>query len=192
MPFGCGSKNSKLEKNEKEELIHLLKKTETRVEFFKKLHEVSQYNYTLSRTKTKQIFDILKDIIEKEKKYQDKFYSIEFLYMFLKKYEKSRERFASSSLMQIILDSLKVEIKQMREYIDEDKIKLWRERYVIVCIELMIFLIHYNKQMFSKYSDFMNTYNVDVDREPFYSKITYPLILDIKTDAGKIIRRPIN
>lgn len=188
----CGSKDTKLEKTEREEILYLLKKTETRIEFYKKLHDLSQHNFSLSRTKTKQIFDILREIIEKEKKYQDKFYSVVLLFMFLKKYEKSRERFASNPLMSVLLDSLRVEMAEAAEFLDVDKIKLWKERYVIICIELMCMLVVYNKQLFHKYADFLTTHRIDVHREPFYTKITYPLIVDIKTDAGALTRRPID
>lgn len=192
MAIWCGSKDSKLEKTEREDIMYLLKKTETRIEFYKKLHELSQHNFSPSRAKTKQIFDILREIIEKEKKYQDKFYSVTFLHMFLKKYEKARERFSGNALMSIILDSLKTDAEQIDEFLEVDKIKLWKERYVIICIELMCMLVNFNKSMFNKYADFLANNRIDVQREPFFSKITYPLILDIKTDAGELIRRSID
>lgn len=192
MVICCGSKDSKLDKIEREDIIHLLKKTETRVEFYSKLQELSQYNYSMTRTKTNQILEILKDIILKEKKYQDKFYSIAYLHMILKKYEKARERFASNPLMYIILDSLRQESQSMREYLNVDKIKLWKERYVIICIELMCSTIKEDKNAFYKFGDFLINNNISVNREPFYTKITYPLILDVRTDAGKLIRRKVS
>ena len=188
----CGPKDTKLEKHEREELIYLLKKTETRIEFYKKLHELSQYNYSLSRTKTRQIFDILRDIIVKEKKYQDKFYSLVFLNMMLKKYEKARERLSNNVLMIVILDSLRVETENLDEFLDTDKIKLWKERYVITCIEIMCFLVQYNKAMFHKYNEFLLNNSISANREPFYTKITYPLIIDVKTEAGELIRGSAN
>ena len=186
----CGTSGSKLEKHERDELIYLLKKTETRLEFYKKLHELSQYNYTLNRTKTRQIFDILRDIIVKEKKYQDKFYCVVFLNMLLRKYEKARERFASSMLMSVVLDSLRTETDNVKALLEMDKIKLWKERYLIVCVELACFLVQYNRPMFQRYNEFLVNNGIDVNREPFYSKITHPLIVDIKTDAGGLTREP--
>lgn len=180
----CGSNDSKLEKAEKEELFYLLKKTETRTEFFKKLHDLSQYNYSLSKTKTRQIFEILKETITHEKKYQDKFHCLIFLSMIFKKYEKARERFAADPLMLIVLDSIRQETAVLHEYLNVDKIKLWKERYIITCIEIMCFLVQYNKSLFQKYSDFLASCRVDISKEPFYTKITFPLITDVKTNAG--------
>lgn len=188
MGAGCGKNEAKLEKPERDKLLYLIKQTETRKEFFARLKDMQQYNYNLSNTKIKQIFELLRKLLENEKKNQEKFYAVMFLFAFLKKYKRAREKFATNPLGDVILEDLEKIADKLPQYINSDKIRNWQERYAIVCVELLVYLVNCNKNMFFKFNEFLQRHKLGTENVMFYGAINHDLLDDVAKDAGGLTR----
>lgn len=184
----CSNNEDKLLKQERDAIVYLLTDTETRLEFFEKLHELSQYNYRMNKTKIKQIFNLLRTVINNKDKYQDRFYSILFLYNLLRKYKKAESQFVHSQLREDIEITVDGKLRDLALTINIDSVKNWKERYQISVIELMTHLLKVNGARYNSFAKILNKYNISEDRQPFYTKLEFGMINNIIKEAGKLIR----
>lgn len=184
----CSNNKDKLLKQERDAIVYLLTDTETRLEFFEKLHELSQYNYRMNKTKIKQIFNLLRTVINNKDKYQDRFYSILFLYNLLRKYKKAESQFVHSQLREDIEITVDGKLRDLALTINIDSVKNWKERYQISVIELMTHLLKVNGARYNSFAKILNKYNISEDRQPFYTKLEFGMINNIIKEAGKLIR----
>lgn len=184
----CSNKEDKLLKQERDAIIYLLTDTETRLEFFEKLNELSQYNYSMNKLKIKQIFNLLRTVINNKDKYQDRFYCILFLFNLLRKYKKAESQFVHSQLREDIEMSVDGKLKDLALTINIDSVKNWKERYQISVIELMIHLLKVNGARYNSFAKILKKYNISEDKQPFYTKLEFGMMSNIIKEAGKLIR----
>lgn len=184
----CSSSSPSLKNSEVEELTALLTRSDSSIEFNKHMDALQQYDHPLTKSRTTHILKILYDVIVGEKKFKHKFFALAFTSTMVKRHESFRNGFARSALVKVVLKHLKDESIHINDYLTEERVKLWRERYFSIAVELLAQLVHQKVRNSKKYATFFKSLGINIDSATFYMSLDSRAISEIKSRIGILTR----
>lgn len=182
----CGSNQKGLLKSQKDTIKKTLK-MKTRLEFFKSMEKLSENKIEMNKTRTREVFEIIKKSLILENSFKEKFFSIIFLYNFLERNKKWKSLLVNNQILQILKKDLKIYLKIRKEKkFSKKKDITWEERYYKVNLEFLYYLTP--DKHFSSIASFLKQNNI-TKVTPVYLFLNFNQLKSSKDEVGKIKRK---
>lgn len=183
-----GHTRTKRKISEIEELTILFKKTDTSIDFYRQLDRVYQYNDSLTSYRTISILHLVCDVLEKDNSFRNKFFALSFVGMLFAKYQHAKKQLDTTSLILVLMDQLRLEISNVKDYVNSEGVKSWKERYYMICIEILCYVVRSDSRSSKKVRTFLISNNLDIERKCFYTEMSYSKIKNVQTGIGGLNR----
>lgn len=184
----CNSNESQLKKAEPTNLLDLIIVSHISIDFYRKAALTEQYDCKFSKSKTKQLLKLIYDTVSSAQSYQQRFFAMALCDKVLLKPEDSGTVLAKSLLMKDVLKQLKAEVAFVDGYQKGSKVRLWRERYFLLSLEMVWTLARSNHSGTRVYRDFIASHQLNGRVEPFYIQLNHQKIKESQIELGKLNR----
>lgn len=184
----CNASSAHVRKSEQRDSFAASLEHASSIEFYRRTEHLTRRDASTVKSSANAIIRSIQDVIDKAKSYQQKFFAVSLCSALAAEHADYRSRLCDSALMKSVLRQLRDEIQFIGEFLYCERPRIWRERFILLCLELVCRLANEPEPAGKVFSRFMLKSELNLNAVPFYTRINYTKICDMEATLGNINR----